>query len=30
MDLNLLKDAQYYKHDGKEVMYWVLEPLLPM
>ena len=29
MDLNLLKDAQYYKHDGKAVMYWVLEPLLP-
>ena len=29
MDLNLLEDAQYYKHGGKEVMYWVLEPLLP-
>ena len=29
MDLNLLEDAQYYKHAGKEVMYWVLEPLLP-
>jgi hypothetical protein len=29
MDLNLLKDAQHYKHGGKEVMYWVLEPLLP-
>ena len=29
MDLNLLKDAHYYKHDDKEVMYWVLEPLLP-
>jgi hypothetical protein len=25
MELNLLKDAQYYKG----VMYWVLEPLLP-
>jgi hypothetical protein len=29
MDLNLLKDAQCYKQGGKEVMYWVLEPLLP-
>jgi hypothetical protein len=29
MDLSLLKDAHYYKHDDKEVMYWVLEPLLP-
>jgi hypothetical protein len=29
MDLNLLKDAHYYKHGDKEVMYWVLEPLLP-
>jgi hypothetical protein len=29
MGLNLLKDAQYYKHDGKVVMYWVLEPLVP-
>jgi hypothetical protein len=28
MDLDLLEDAQYYKHGGKEVMYWVLEPLL--
>jgi hypothetical protein len=22
MDLNLLRDAQYYKHGGKEVTYW--------
>jgi hypothetical protein len=29
MDLNLLEDARYHKHGGKEVMYWVLEPLLP-
>jgi hypothetical protein len=29
MDLNLPKDAQCYKQGGKEVMYWVLEPLLP-
>jgi hypothetical protein len=29
MDLDLLEHAQYYKHGGKEVMYWVLEPLLP-
>jgi hypothetical protein len=29
IDLNLLKDARCYKRGGKEVMYWVLEPLLP-
>ena len=29
MDLDLLEDARYYKHGGKEVEYWVLEPLLP-
>ena len=29
MDLDLLEHAQYYKHNGKEVTYWVLEPLLP-
>ena len=29
MDLNLLEHAQYCKHGGKKVTYWVLEPLLP-
>jgi hypothetical protein len=29
MDLDLLEKTQYYKRGGKEVMYWVLEPLLP-
>jgi hypothetical protein len=29
MDLDLLEHAQYYKLGGKEVTYWVLEPLLP-
>lgn len=29
MDLNLLEHPQYYKRGGKEVTYWVLEPLLP-
>ncbi len=29
MGLDLLEHARYYKHGGKEVEYWVLEPLLP-